>query len=168
MVKRRVAMMVMLGVIVVLSLILTAGAYYRDVTIAPDVTLGAQRTTLVDGYKARIVLAIRSGSVVALSYLALRTGSAPDGGGIQNSGVLEVTGAMATGNATSYGGRCGAPSNSGALTVGSSTFRDSLSFGIHTFPAYVRKPIDHVERLRIRTQAFVHYRLTFTTERLLP
>ena len=167
MVKRKVVTMVMLGVTVVLSVILAAGAYAGNVMIGPDVKVEAQgkANTLDDGYKARILATIRSQSVVALGYLAVRSGSAPDGGDIDYSGSLGATGAIVTGNSTSHGGRGGAMSNSGALT---GAFRTNLSFGIRTLPTNLGKPIDHRERLPLGAQASVHYHLAFSTRRVLP
>jgi hypothetical protein len=84
----------------------------------------------VDANHASRVLEIDAGATVSLSGLTLANGSAFDGGGLNNGGMLMVSNSTFSGNSASDAGGGLYNDGTGTLTVSNSTFSANLAQGV--------------------------------------
>jgi Domain of unknown function (DUF4347) len=93
-----------------------------QLTISSDITItgtGASKLS-ISGQNSLRVFEIAGASKVTISGLSITEGSAPDGGGIQNFGILTLNNSTVSGNMAS-GGFGGGIYNGGTLTLNNST-----------------------------------------------
>jgi hypothetical protein len=117
------------------SIMVAAATYTENLTIAFSLKIAGSSaaTTIIDGGGNNTVVAIpNANSQVSLSKLTIRNGSAPFGGGINNSGALTVSNSIIRGNqAAGKPGRGGGIYNTGALTINLSTLTQNTATGYY-------------------------------------
>lgn len=111
-------------------------ATYREnltIGISLSVAGSSAATTIIDGAGKNTVLTISNAKArVSLSKLTIRNGSAPLGGGINNSGALTIINSIITANyAHGQPGRGAGIYNTGTLTINFSSLTQNMAMGYH-------------------------------------
>jgi hypothetical protein len=111
------------------SIKVAAATYTENLTISFSLKIvgSGAATTIIDGGGKGTVVAT-SGTNVTLSKLTIRNGSAQDGGGVKNIGVLTINHCTINGNSASCANGCGGGiHNGGTLTLNNSTISGNVS-----------------------------------------
>jgi hypothetical protein len=115
------------------TIMVAPATYTENLTINRSLKIigSDARTTIVDGNRAGTVFTISNAKAhVHLSNLTIRNGSAQDGGGVYNSGILTINRSTINGNSASCRQGCGAGVlnwDSGTLTLNNSTISGNVS-----------------------------------------
>ncbi len=117
------------------SIKVAAATYTENLTISMSLAVAGSsaRTTIIDGGSKNTVVTIPNANAqVSLSKLTIRNGSAPLGGGINNSGSLTINNSIISGNhAPGSPGRGAGIYNTGSLTINFSTITQNTATGYH-------------------------------------
>jgi hypothetical protein len=112
-----------------------AATYTENLTIGISLSVAGSSagTTIIDGGgKNTVIIIPNANAQVSLSKLTIRNGSAPLGGGINNSGSLTISNSIISGNqAPGQPGRGAGIYNTGTLTINYSTITQNTATGYH-------------------------------------
>src|SRR5579864_4842570 len=123
------------------SILVATATYTENLTIGFGLKIvgSANATTIIDGGAVNTVVTVSSGNAdVTLSRLTIQNGSAPAGGGVNNSGVLSLKDCTVSGNTAVVqggGGIGGGILNNGTLTIEHSTLSGNTAKGVFHHPA---------------------------------
>jgi hypothetical protein len=117
------------------SIKVAAATYTENLTIGISLSVAGSSasTTIIDGGgKGTVVTISNVNAQVSLSKLTIRNGSAPLGGGINNSGALTISFGIISGNqAPGSPGRGAGIYNTGTLTINFTTIAQNTATGYH-------------------------------------
>ena len=108
-----------------------AGTYYENVVVnkSVDILGSGSDKTIVDGNKTGSVFTIDPGVTTTLANMSITNGSAYEGGGIYNVGVLTVENCNIANNSAEYGGGIANYYGSTVNMIGGSITNNSAEYG---------------------------------------